>query len=200
MSPSKWRIRRVFRPVIERMAVPLARVGVPPDTVTLTSLLFAFLAVLGLLVTKQPVLYGVLAFIVGLLDGLDGAVARLSDHKTDYGAFLDSITDRVTDIMLLSGIALAYSNEKILGIDVSTWVILCISGWIMTSYTRCRAADLGVSDLDIGPGGRSERLFVLVMFAITGHILLGLVVVTVLGVATAGYRVTRYGRELQRRY
>ncbi len=196
MSPSKWRIRRIFRPAIQRMAVPLINAGVPPNTVTLLSLFLAILATLSLLLTGIQSLYGILVFIVGLLDGLDGAIARGGGHKTDYGAFLDSVVDKIAETVILLGIALTYLSDAVLGLTIPIWVILCIAGWTMTSFTRCRADSLGVKDLDIGPGGRSERLFVLVIFAVLSLILWGLVIVTLLGVATAGYRVIKYGEEL----
>ncbi|MFX1560305.1 MAG: hypothetical protein ACFFBL_06940, partial [Promethearchaeota archaeon] len=76
------------------------------------------------------------------------------------------------------------------------WVIFAMTGWLLTSYSRSRASSLGVMDLDIGLGGRSERLFTLVVFSCLNQLLWGLVVVSVLGVLTAGYRFYRYQSEI----
>ncbi len=66
----------------------------------------------------------------------------------------------------------------------------------MTSYTRARAEGLGVTDLDIGLGGRSERLLTLVIFSLFGLVLWGLVVVTIMGLCTAAYRLFHYKRQI----
>ena len=67
----------------------------------------------------------------------------------------------------------------------------------MTSYTRARAEGLGVTDLDIGLGGRSERLLTLVIFSLFGLVLWGLVVVTIMGLCTAAYRLHHYKNQIQ---
>ena len=132
----------------------------------------------------------------GLFDGVDGAVARERNVASDVGAFTDSVVDKISEILILGAIAVAYSGITILGIPVELWVIIAISGWILTSYTRSRAATLGVSDLDIGLGARSERLFILVVFSCLNQLLWGLVFVSIIGVLTSGYRFYRYQHEL----
>ncbi|MFX1367203.1 MAG: cytochrome b6-f complex subunit PetG, partial [Promethearchaeota archaeon] len=62
--------------------------------------------------------------------------------------------------------------------------------------TRSRAESLGVTDLDIGIGARSERLLTLVLFSLVNLLLWGLVVVTLMGLLTAAYRFYHYKREL----
>jgi phosphatidylglycerophosphate synthase len=179
------------------MARPFIRVGVRPDTITYFSLLFAIIAWLTLLVFHLPVEYGVLVFVVGILDGLDGAVARGSGRASKSGALTDSVVDKVAEIVLLIAIAMAYPEDTVLGLPVNIWVALCISGWLLTSYSRSRAEALGVTDLDIGLGGRSERLLILAVFCFVKFLFWGLVVSTFLGLFTAGYRFNHYKAELK---
>ncbi|MGY5872855.1 MAG: CDP-alcohol phosphatidyltransferase family protein [Candidatus Thorarchaeota archaeon] len=194
--PSKFRVRGIFRGLVYLIARPLARVGASPDSITYVSLLFALLAFVSLPLTQLPQLFAILVFITGLLDGVDGAVARLSESSTLAGGLTDSVIDKVAETLILAGIALAFPDTSILGLSVSMWVLLAIFGWLMTSYTRARAEGLGVTDLDIGLGGRSERLLILVIFSLFGFVLYGLVVVALVGLFTAAYRLFHYKQQI----
>jgi len=194
--PSKFRIRGIFRGLVLLIARPLARAGVSPDSITYVSLLFALFTFISLPLTQFQQLFGILIFITGLLDGVDGAVARMNDSATKAGGLTDSVIDKVAETLILAGIALAYPNTALLGLSVSMWVLLAVFGWLMTSYTRARAEGLGVSDLDIGLGGRSERLLTLVIFSLIGLVTWGLIVVAMMGLCTAAYRLFHYKRQI----
>ncbi len=194
--PSKFRVRGIFRGLVLLIARPFARAGVSPDSITYVSLLFALFAFISLPLTHLHVLFATLVFITGLLDGVDGAVARINDSATKAGGFTDSVIDKVAETLILAGIALAFPNTTILGLSVSMWALLAVFGWLLTSYTRARAEGLGVSDLDIGLGGRSERLLTLVIFSLAGFVIYGLVVVTIMGLGTAAYRLFHYKRQI----
>jgi phosphatidylglycerophosphate synthase len=179
------------------IARPLARAGASPDSITYVSLLFALMAFVSLPLTQFQQLFGILIFITGLLDGVDGAVARLNESSSQSGGLTDSVVDKVAETLILAAIALTYPDTTILSLSVSMWVIFAIFGWLMTSYTRARAEGLGVTDLDIGLGGRSERLLTLVIFSLIGLILWGLVIVTIMGLGTAAYRLYHYKKEIE---
>lgn len=195
--PSKFRVRGVFRGLVFAIARPLARVGARPDSITYASLLFALAAFISLPLTQLQWLFGILVFITGVLDGVDGAVARLNNSSSRSGGFTDSVIDKVAETFILAGIALAFPNTILFGLSVSMWVIFAIFGWLMTSYTRARAEGFGVTDLDTGLGGRSERLLTLVIFSLIGLVLWGLVVVTIMGLCTAAYRFYHYKNQIQ---
>ncbi len=195
--PSRFRVRGIFRGLVLFIARPIARVGVRADTITYVSLLFALLAFISLPVTLSPQLYGILVFIAGLLDGVDGAVARMNDSATPSGGLTDSVTDKIAEMLILTGILVAFQSTIFLGLSVSLWVLFAVFGWLMTSYTRARAEGLGVTDLDIGLGGRSERLLTLVIFSLLGLILWGLVIVTLMGLCTAAYRLFHYKNQIR---
>ena len=194
--PSKFRVRRIFKRPVLRIARPLARAGVRPNTITYVSLFLSFVAALLLSLTGFQFVFGIFVFLSGLFDGVDGAVARERNVASDVGAFTDSVIDKISEVLILGAIAVKYSGMNILGVPVELWVIIAISGWLLTSYTRSRAATLGVSDLDIGLGARSERLFILVVFSLVNQLLWGLVFVSIVGILTAWYRFYRYQHEL----
>lgn len=194
--PSKFRVRGIFRGLVLLIARPIARAGVSSDTITYMSLLCALFAFISLPLTQLQQLFAILVFTAGLLDGVDGAVARLNDSATKAGGLTDSVIDKVAEALILAGIALAFPSTMLLGLSVTMWVLFAIFGWLMTSYTRARAESLGVSDLDIGLGGRSERLLTLVIFSLIGLVLWGLIVVAILGLCTAGYRLFHYKQQI----
>ena len=194
--PSRFRVRRVFKGLVWAIARPLARAGVRPDTITYLCLLFALIAALGLNLSGSTIFFGIFVFLSGLFDGVDGAVARERGIASDAGAFTDSVIDKISEVLILSAIAVEYSTTTIFGLHVTGWVIIAITGWILTSYTRARATSLGVTDLDIGLGGRSERLFTLVVFSILTLLLWGLVIVALMGILTATYRFHYYRNEI----
>jgi phosphatidylglycerophosphate synthase len=184
--------------MVVAIARPLARRGVSPNTVTYFSLLLAFLAAIVLNVTGSALLFGILVFLSGLFDGVDGAVAREREVSSDLGAFTDSVIDKVSEILILGSLAIEFHVDSFLGLPVPIWVLAAITGWLLTSYTRARATSFGVTDLDIGLGGRSERLFTLVIFSVIDMLLWGLIIVALMGLLTAGYRFHHYSSQMSK--
>jgi CDP-diacylglycerol--glycerol-3-phosphate 3-phosphatidyltransferase len=98
-------------------------------------------------------------FVVGsVLDILDGALARYGGKATPFGAFLDSISDRVSEGFVLTAIALVFSRD---GHDIAVgFTIAAIAGSFLVSYARAKAELLGLRG-DIGLGSRAERVVVI---------------------------------------
>jgi CDP-diacylglycerol--glycerol-3-phosphate 3-phosphatidyltransferase len=98
-------------------------------------------------------------FIVGsILDILDGALARQSDRATPFGAFLDSISDRVSEGFVLAAIALVFSRA---GDDVAVvFCVAAVAGSFLVSYARAKAELIGLKG-DVGIGSRAERVVVI---------------------------------------
>jgi phosphatidylglycerophosphate synthase len=89
--PASPLVRRWLR-LVHALAGPLARSSVPPDAITAAGLA---VTALGLVLP----LAWVLVLLAGLLDGLDGAVAVLSDRVTARGARLDRLADRAGEVL-----------------------------------------------------------------------------------------------------
>ena len=98
---------------LQRLARPLHRHHITPDQVTFTAFLIGITA-LPLLACEQ---YGwaLLAIVLNRLgDGIDGALARLSDHASDAGGFLDIGLDFVFYAAVVLGFALANPAQNAL--------------------------------------------------------------------------------------
>jgi CDP-diacylglycerol---glycerol-3-phosphate 3-phosphatidyltransferase len=135
----------------------LVRSGISPNALTFASLL----AALGSGVAAASgrfALAGWLYFLCGILDILDGRVARIRNEVSQAGAFFDSVIDRYAELFVFGGMTVYYRDSWALGA-----VLLASLGSVMVSYTRARGEALGVSDLNIGLMQRPERLFYLGM-------------------------------------
>lgn len=79
-----------------RLALPLARLRVPPTAVTLLGVAFAAGAVL--LAGPRPWIAAVVVVLAGVCDGLDGAIAVVGDAASRVGARADAVADRIADV------------------------------------------------------------------------------------------------------
>ena len=161
--PSKFRVRYIFRPLVQLLAKGFNKLGITPNMATMTMLLFSILSFLALVVLSNLILFSILVFMTGILDGIDGAIARLTNQSTKKGGFLDSSMDRISEFNIFMALLIFLWNESLWMIDMKLIVFLCFLGSIMISYTRTRAENFCEGDFNIGLMARSERLFYLVV-------------------------------------
>jgi phosphatidylglycerophosphate synthase len=155
-------LHRVFDPV----ARLLLRMGARPNHMTVLGLGVSVAA--AYVFAAGRLRWGaVLLAVAGLFDFFDGAVARLAGSDSDYGAFLDSVVDRYSDVAVLLGILVYYQQRSDTPGAVLTMATL--AGTVMTSYTKARAQSIGVR-CDVGVVERPERLIALIAGA-TFHLL-----------------------------
>lgn len=92
--------------LISVLVGPLARRGVPPWVLTALSCLCGVAVPLWVL-AGFPVVGAVFVVLCAVLDGLDGAVAVLTDTATAWGRVLDPLVDRIGDVAFLAALVLA---------------------------------------------------------------------------------------------
>jgi phosphatidylglycerophosphate synthase len=155
-------LHRVFDPV----ARLLLRMGARPNHLTVLGLGVSVAAAYVFSVGRLR-WAAVLLAVAGLFDFFDGAVARLAGSDSDYGAFLDSVVDRYSDVAVLLGVLVYYQQQANTTGAVLTMATL--AGTVMTSYTKARAQSISVR-CDIGVVERPERLIALIAGA-TFHVL-----------------------------
>lgn len=136
----------------------LLRIGVAPNTITTAG---------TLLIMISAVAYGLghmhwgggFLLASGLLDTLDGAVARLGHRATRWGAFYDSTLDRIGDGALFIGLG----SWMIEAPDIrfrELSIVACMVGILtslLVSYMRARAEALGI-ECKVGIAQRAERI------------------------------------------
>lgn len=146
---------------LERRIVPkLITWKLTPNHVTYGGLAISMAA--GLSFTCYPLLGGLLTLLTGLLDTLDGSLARATGQSKKFGAFLDSVLDRYTELIIYLGIwyYLYRLEDKSSFFFFSLLILLILFGSLMVSYTRARAEGLGERCL-VGFFQRGERIILL---------------------------------------
>jgi CDP-diacylglycerol--glycerol-3-phosphate 3-phosphatidyltransferase len=98
---------------------------------------------------------GALLLLCGILDTIDGKVARATDRVTRFGALYDSTLDRYAEVIAFFGLAFYFvAQEKTI---VSVAICVALAGSLMVSYVRARAEGLGF-ECKVGLMQRPERL------------------------------------------
>ena len=150
-----------FRKGVDQVTKPvgngLVKMGISADHLTVMGLLMSIATAVS--VGAGYLKLGVLLLILTALgDLLDGAVAKAAGTSSARGAFFDSVIDRVTDALLLGGIAWYLADTEGGRMPLLPMAVLGVSTVI--SYERAKAELLGFE----AKGGlmeRAERIFVL---------------------------------------
>ena len=179
---------------------PLARLLIAlhmsPNAITLVGFCVAVGA--AYLLADGRLLIGGLVMLAGAaMDMLDGAVARLSGRASTFGAFFDSVMDRLGESVVLFGLAVYYTRaDDALGVYLA---FAALTASMMVSYLRARAEGLSVPG-DVGLLGRPERVVVLGAALLAGYAVYGLGVIAALASLTVlqrgwhVWRATRSGK------
>ncbi|MFW9972301.1 MAG: CDP-alcohol phosphatidyltransferase family protein [Candidatus Odinarchaeota archaeon] len=165
--PSKFRLRSLFKPLINQIAKGFAKIGITPNIATIIMLGFSILCFIILAFLRNLLLFSTFVFITGIMDGCDGAIARLTNRITKFGGFFDSFMDRISEFFIFLGLYI-YTQDQLLWncIDMKLIVLISFISSVMISYTRARAEVSLKGNFDVGLMARSERLFYLVVISI----------------------------------
>ena len=155
---------------------PLAQLGVTPNMLTGIGLLLSI--VTALVIAQGHFLAGgLLVLFAGIFDMFDGAMARVRNAATIFGAFFDSTLDRYSESIILFGLLFfALQQPGLQNVfwpapHEQTWMItfifLAMVGSLMVSYTKARAEGLGV-ECKTGLLARPERVIILAIGLLTG--------------------------------
>ncbi len=183
--------RKVLDPVVNA----LVAFHISPLLVSLFGLA---LAVWGGVVAARGSLRaaGIFLLLAGLCDVLDGDVARRLGKSSRFGAFIDSMLDRVSEFVLFGGILL-YVVRRPAGFELYEPVVimLALMGSVMTSYARARAEGVGI-ECKVGVMERPERIALMAIGLIAGYRFL--MAVMILLAATSLYTVFQRIRHVHR--
>jgi archaetidylinositol phosphate synthase len=186
-----------FGHVFDRPLEKIARmIPLDPNTLTVTGFAITIVACATLVSNLQ--LGGILVLAGGVFDVLDGVVARVNGKSSRFGAFLDSILDRYSDALIL--LAIAWNLGKQANYPGVALCLVTLVGAFLISYSRARAEGLG-ENCKYGLMERPERVVLISLGAITGHIvpvLWMLVVLTHFTVIQRIYYVWRLTYEKKR--
>jgi CDP-diacylglycerol--glycerol-3-phosphate 3-phosphatidyltransferase len=130
-----------------------------PDVITW----IGFIITVGagaLIVTEHLLTAGIVVLVAGLFDMLDGALARLTNKVTRFGAILDSTLDRVSEAVLLVSLLVIFVRGQ--EFKECMLVGAALVGSLLTSYIRARMEGLGI-ECKAGLFTRPERVIILAL-------------------------------------
>ena len=154
-------LSRTLKPAVTRLITPVAsfalRIGITPNAVT-------WVGAVGV-VASALYFYPLGDFFIGtafiaffaLSDLFDGTMARISKAgASQWGSFLDSTIDRVTDSAILLGVSIYLINND----DLLSFVVIAtlVTG-MLVPYIRAKAESFSI-ECTGGIAERTERLII----------------------------------------
>ena len=185
-----------WRNVVDRGLSPIGknlhRAGITADVVTIIDIIMAIAASVSIAFGSLRLGF-VLLVMTGISDALDGPVAKASGAASLRGAFFDSVSDRLTDALLLGGIA-----WFLIGDEPGYTVMLPVSVMfvsLLISYQRAKAESLGL-DAKGGLMERAERFIVLAIGLLFSEALIVILwIMLVLSSFTAAQRFVKVWKQ-----
>jgi CDP-diacylglycerol---glycerol-3-phosphate 3-phosphatidyltransferase len=154
-------LRARFPTLVETVTVPLGRglgrTGISPNVLTTFGLVLTTGAAV-LVGMDQWMLAGLALVAGGMMDVLDGAVARATERSTPFGGFYDSVSDRISDGVILAGIAWAVRDQP----RLLALALVALVAAELTSYVRAKAEAIDL-ECSVGILERAERAMLLML-------------------------------------
>jgi archaetidylinositol phosphate synthase len=159
------KLRNLLQPTLTRLGAIFASTGLSANFWTGLGLAVSVLAAIAYTSNTFLDLYwtpwnfsavigGIFLLLSGFFDIVDGSVARITKQMSKKGAFLDSVFDKLAEVIIFGSIALGQLAD-------SFWCLVALGMSLLVSYTRARAESLGVKLKGIGIGERAERLLII---------------------------------------
>jgi CDP-diacylglycerol---glycerol-3-phosphate 3-phosphatidyltransferase len=166
-KPLRVKLQFGIYKVIDPFVKLLIKIGLTPNAVTVIGFILnigvAVVFVVGAEKTNRGDLSyvgwaGALILFAGLFDMLDGQVARLGKMSSSFGALLDSVLDRYSELFMFLGICYYLISQHYF--ISSLFAFIGLIGSMMVSYTRARAEGLGI-ECKGGLMQRPERIILI---------------------------------------
>lgn len=150
--------RRAVRRVLNPLVSWLVRRGVSPDVVTVAGTLAIIAAAIGLGARGYLFAATIVITLCAFADLLDGEMARATNRRSTWGAFLDSTADRIADGAMFGAVTYWLATQHRYSAVVAC--LLCLVLGAVVPYARAKAEGLGFK-AGGGFAERAERLIIL---------------------------------------
>jgi len=185
----QMRIR--FRGLLNSIGSFLNNLGITPNAMTISGLIGNTVGAV-LVAMGHMTIGGLIILAMGPIDALDGTMARLRGMSGQFGAFVDSVTDRYSELIIFGGLLYYYVSQ---GDNIATMLVFGASaGSVLVSYIRARGQSLGW-DTKVGILTRMERYLVLAPSLIFNIPLVGLWIIAIFANITALQRIIDVRRQ-----
>lgn len=170
---------------MDPVAAFLNRTGLTPNAVTVLGLVGTSFGAY-LLSQGRITMGGIVLLVSVLVDVLDGTMARLRSEPSDFGGFVDSVSDRYAEFITFGGLLYYFlSQENYSGVMVT---FLATAGSVLVSYVKARAEGLGFT-AKVGILTRVERYIVLIPLLVFNQPFVAVTLIALLGNITAFQRI-----------
>jgi len=178
-------MRIAFKGILDPIASGLNQLGLMPNTMTILGLIGNTIGA-AFIASGRVQLGGLIVLIMGPIDALDGTMARLRHMTGKFGAFVDSVTDRYSELVIFLGLLYYFiQQDNSLAVVVT---FLAAAGSVLVSYVRARGQSLGW-DTKIGILTRVERYLVLAPSLIINYPIIGVWIIAIFANLTAIQRI-----------
>lgn len=167
-NDTRARVKAVFEPI----ALAMGRAGLTPDALTIIGFAITVIGAV-LLAMQQWLIGGIVVFAGGVFDMFDGTLARATGQTSPLGGFMDSVFDRMGEVVVYIGIV---AGLQAVGISDGTILAAAAMGAaVMVSYARAKSdahgfsAGMGMAAVGVMP--REIRLVILSLGLILAGIL-----------------------------
>ena len=179
------RLRVAFKWLLDPTGNFLNRIGLTPNMMTMLGLVGITLGAF-FLARGQMFLGGLFILIMVPVDALDGTMARLRGEPSDFGAFVDSVSDRYSELATMAGLLYYFlSINDDLGAMLT---FAAAAGSVLVSYAKARAEGLGF-EAKVGLLTRVERYIVLAPSLLFNQPFIGVLLIAILANITAFQRI-----------
>jgi CDP-diacylglycerol---glycerol-3-phosphate 3-phosphatidyltransferase len=184
-------LRLWFKWVLDPLGRLFNRLGITPNMMTMLGLLGntvgAYYLARGEMLTG-----GIFVLLMTPIDALDGTMARLRGESSDFGAFVDSVTDRYSELIIYGGLLYHFLT---LGDALGGLLVFgAAAGSVLVSYVKARAEGLGY-EARVGLLTRAERYLVLAPSLVLNQVFIGLGIIAVFANFTALQRIWHVRRQ-----
>jgi len=178
-------MRKKFKGILDPIGNFLNNLGLKPNMITILGLIGHIIA--AIIIAFGKISWGgIVLMVFAPIDALDGTMARLRNEPTRFGGFVDSVTDRFSELIVFAGLLYHFSiQQNTLAIML---VFFAAAGSIMVSYTRARAEALNY-EAKVGIMTRLERLIILIVCLVFNIPLVALWILAILANFTALQRI-----------
>ena len=178
-------LRVVFKRFLDPAGSFLNRLGLTPISVTLMGVGGNLIA--AYLVASGRISWGGLVMLIAWpVDALDGTMARLRGEASDWGAFVDSVSDRYSELLVLGALLYHFAMTSQHPLVVVTFA--AAAGSVLVSYVKARAEAQSFSAKE-GILTRAERYLVLGPSLLLNIPAVGVWIVAILANLTALQRI-----------
>ena len=178
-------LRLWFKWVLDPLGRFFNSLGITPIMMTMLGLLGNMVGAYYL-ARGEMLTGGILVALMTPIDGLDGTMARLRGEASDWGAYVDSVSDRYSELIIYGGLLYYFLDvgEPLGGM----LTFAAAAGSVLVSYVKARAEGLGY-EAKVGLLTRAERYIVLAPSLIFNQLYLGLGILAVFANLTALQRI-----------